>query len=346
MIRRLIVLYIVVTISIYITIVVANMGGYIDKIIKSELLEDITYQIKRDPRYRSLTPEEQDKMINQTYTLALKQRGLDTPFIVRSFIYLKDALTLDLGRALYLSSNTGSKSVKLIIMERIPQTILLFTTSMIINFFTTLFFGLYLSRHYGSKLDKLTIALAPTSIIPGWVYGILLIMIFASWLGMLPYGGIVDIPPPSNPIGYSLSVLKHMILPLLSWFVSGLFMGAYGSRTFFLIFSTEDYVTTAKAKGLPPRLIEKLYILKPSLSPIVTNFALGLIGSWGGAIITETVFNWPGLGLLMYQAIGSLDAPVLVGETVIYAYLLMITVFALDIIYEIIDPRIRLGFSG
>jgi len=352
--KRAVILYLTVVVSSYLTIYVANMGGFIDEVIKGQLWEDIVYSVKRNPEYMYLPPVEQERIIKQFYELEIKRRGLDTPFIIRSFIYLKDALTLDLGRAIYMTSDTGSRMVRNIILERLPATVLLFTTAQVINFFLHLFIGLYLSRHYGSKLDKLFIALAPTSIIPGWLYGIILILIFAGFLRnpfnpnepFLPWGGIVSVPPPEDPILYALDVLRHMILPLLSWIIAGFFMGGYSSRTFFLIFSTEDFVLTAKAKGLPPRLIETRYILRPSLPPIITSFSLGLIGSWSGAIITETVFNWPGLGQVMNQAIAALDTPVLIGVTVIYAYLLATTVLILDIIYGFIDPRIKATFRG
>ena len=235
--------------------------------------------------------------------------------------------------------------VKNIILERLPQTIMLFTTATLINFFLNLFIGLYLSRHHGSKLDKFFIAGAPTSVIPGWFYGIFLILIFASYLHVLPYGGIVDVPPPKDPVLYALSMLKHMILPLSSWIISAFFLGAYSNRTFFLIFSTEDYVEAARAKGVPPRQIETKYILRPSLPPIITGFALGLINSWSGAIITERVFNWPGLGTVTYAAINLFDSAVLIGVTVIYAYLLGATVLILDILYGLIDPRIKVQYG-
>ena len=345
LVKRAIVLYVILAISIYLTIIIANMGGLIDQYIESQLVLEITYSVKRNPEYRDLPPSEVEKIINQMIEIEKRRRGLDKPFLVRSLVYLKDALTLDLGRALYLQSDSGSRLVRNIILERLPQTVMLFTTAMIINFFLHMFIGLHLARHYGSFLDKLFIALSPSSVIPGWFYGIFLILIFYSWLHVLPPGGIVDVPPPEDPVQYSLSVLRHMILPLSSWIISGFFLGCYGSRTFFLIFSTEDYVEAARAKGLPPRLLERRYILRPALPPIVTSFALGLIGSWGGAIITETVFNWPGLGLVTYRAINAFDTPVLVGITVIYAYLLLATVYLLDIIYVIIDPRIRLTFG-
>ncbi|HPC77293.1 MAG TPA: ABC transporter permease, partial [bacterium] len=175
-----------------------------------------------------------------------------------------------------------------------------------------------------------------------WFYGIFLIMIFYSWLHILPPGGLVDYPPPSGTIPYFLSILKHMVLPLASWIIASLFLGIYQQRTFFLIYSTEDYVEVAKAKGLTPRQIEYRYLLKPALPPVITGFALDVISSWTGAIVTETVFNWPGLGHVVSQAISYFDAPVIVGVTVIYAYLLAITVLVLDIIYAIIDPRMRI----
>jgi peptide/nickel transport system permease protein len=125
-----------------------------------------------------------------------------------------------------------------------------------------------------------------------------------------------------------------------------LFIGIYNWRTFFLIYSSEDYVEMAKAKGLPDRDIERRYILRPTLPTIITNFALLLIGLWTGAIITETVFLWPGLGRTYFRAIGLYDVPVIVGLSIIYAYLLAITVFLLDFFYALVDPRVKIGGSG
>jgi peptide/nickel transport system permease protein len=343
--KRGLVLYATMVAAIYLTIFVANMGGKVDEIILADLQLRIRDEVNRDPVLRVLPGSEREKIINQKIESEIKRLGLDKPFLVRSFDYLLKAIRLDLGRAMFMSSDTGSRLVRNIILERLPATVMLFTTVMIINFFLHLFLGLYMSRRYGSLLDKIFVALAPTSVLPGWFYGIILILIFYTWLHVLPSGGIVDIPPPKDPLLYALSVLKHMILPMASWIISGFFLGVYGNRTFFLIFSTEDYVEAAKAKGLPPGLIERRYILRPSLPSIVTGFALGLIGSWSGAIITEAVFNWPGLGSVVNSAIGYMDTPVILGFTVIYAYLLMATVLVLDIIYGILDPRIKVQYG-
>ena len=99
----------------------------------------------------------------------------------------------------------------------------------------------------------------------------------------------------------------------------------------------------AKAKGLSDRAIERRYVLRPTLPTIITSFALTLIGLWTGAIVLETVFGWPGIGRLTQSAINMFDTPVIVGTVVIYAYLLALTVFLLDIIYALVDPRVKLG---
>ena len=144
-------------------------------------------------------------------------------------------------------------------------------------------------------------------------------------------------------IGYSLDVLKHLILPGSALIISSFFLSIYTWRTFFLIYSSEDYVDMAKAKGLTSRDIERRYILRPTLPTIITNFALLLITLWTGATITETIFLWPGLGRTIFRAIGFYDTPVIVGTTIIYAYLLAMTVFLLDFVYAIVDPRVKIG---
>ncbi|HPC07074.1 MAG TPA: ABC transporter permease, partial [Anaerolineaceae bacterium] len=222
-------------------------------------------------------------------------------------------------------------------------TLLLMGTSNLVLFFSAMFLALALSRNYGSIWDKIVIALTPTSSAPAWFYGIFFILIFAAVLRILPFGGVMDAPIPETFIARALSVLKHLILPASALIISTFFLSIYNWRTFFLINSSEDYVDTAKAKGLQGRDIERRYILRPTLPYIITNFALMLIGIWTGAIVTETVFQWPGLGRTIFKAIGLYDTPVIVGTTIIYAYLLAITVFLLDFVYALVDPRVKIG---
>ncbi len=339
-------LLLAVTIGMYLTILIANMGGYVDEIMKGEIRERISLQVSMDPELRRLPAEERIQMIEDLIQIEEQRMGLDQPFLGRSFRFLYNAMTLNLGRAMHLTSDSGSRFVRSIILERLPPTLLLMTTASFTLFFISLFVALYLSRHYGSLLDKIVIALSPTSSAPAWFYGIFLLLIFAAVLGWLPFGGMVAAPPPEDPIAYALSLGRHLILPVAAWLISGFFASVFSWRTFFLIFSMEDYVELARAKGLPARDIERRYILRPTLPNIITSFAIMLIGLWQGAIILETVFNWPGLGRMLYSAIQQFDTAVIVGSNVIYAYLLAITVFLLDFIYALVDPRVRVGSGG
>ncbi len=345
---RMAALLLTVFVGVYLTILIANMGGYVDDMRRGAIREQVALQYSGDQsaEVRLLSIEERNRRIEEEVALAEKRLGLDKPFILRSFDFLKDAVTLNLGRAEQMYSDKGSKQVKLILLERLPSTLVLWGFANLVLFFLSLFVALFLSRRYGSLLDRLIIALAPTSSAPGWFYGLFLILIFAAVLQVLPFGGLVDAPPPENKVAYALSVAKHLVLPVSAILISAIFLNAFNWRTFFLIYSSEDYVEMAKAKGLSSREIERRYVLRPTLPTIITQFALLLITLWTGAIILETVFNWPGLGRALYQAIGLYDTPVIVGSTVIYAYLLAITVFLLDFIYALVDPRVRIGGGG
>lgn len=343
---RLVSMMITVTIGVYLTILIANMGGYVDTIMRNEIRDNITQSILANPNYRSLSTEAKANLIQTKIATEERRLGLDQPFAVRSMRYLKNALTLNLGRAINMKSDQGSKEVRLILLERLPATLLLTGSSELILFFGSVFIALSLSRKYGSFWDKVTIAFSPTSAAPPWFYGIFLILIFAAIFKILPFGGLVDSPSPDNPLDYGLSVLKHLILPASSVIMSTIFISIYNWRTFFLIYSSEDYVEMAKAKGLSERDVERRYILRPTLPTIITNFALLVITLWTGFIITETVFLWPGLGITLFRAIGFYDTPVIVGSTIIYAYLLAITVFLLDFVYALVDPRVKVGSGG
>ena len=287
--ERIVMLAITTLIALYLTILVANMGGYVDNIRRAQITEDVTMRYANNPAMRNLAPDVKAALIQGEIQNTEKRYGMDLPFITRSFTYLTDAVTLNLGRALNMTSNSGSNQVRLIILERLPPTLLLFGISDIVLFFLAIVISLVLSRQYGSFFDKIVVGLTPLSSAPGWFYGIFFILIFASVLRILPFGGMVDSPPPASPVLYFLSLLKHMALPVLSYTFSLIFLEVFSWRTFFLIYSSEDYVDMAKAKGLKSRDIERRYILRPTLPTIITSFALIVIASWTGAPIFETI---------------------------------------------------------
>ncbi len=340
---RALALLLTVVVGVYLTVLIANMGGHVDNIRIAHVRESAGARVLSDPELQAMPPRELQRLIEQQVQLEIQRLRLDQPFIWRSFTYLTDALSLNLGRAEQLTSDSGSRQVRLILLERLPATLLLFATTFFLLFFVAIFFALFLSRRYGTFLDKTIIALAPSSAAPSWFYGIFLILIFASVLRVLPFGGMVDAPPPEGTLAYALSVLRHMVLPVAALAIGSIFLSIYSWRTFFLIYASEDYVEMAKAKGLPSGVIERRYILRPTLPTIITNLSLGIISLWSGSIILERVFTWPGLGRLLFQAIGQFDIPVIIASVVIYAYLLALTVFLLDIIYALVDPRVKIG---
>ena len=340
---RLVMLFLTTVAGVYLTILVANMGGYVDQIQRATIREDVNQLVRNDISMKSLTQEERQARIDDMISIREKRIGLDQPFAVRSFRFLRNALTLNLGWAQNMASDSGSRQVRNIMLERLPPTLFLFASSNILLFFFSVFIALSLSRRYGTFWDRLMVGLAPTGSAPGWFYGIFLIVIFAAVLRILPYGGMVSAPPPENPFDYFLSLLEHLALPVLAITISTIFLNAYNWRTFFLIYSSEDYVEMAKAKGLSSRMLERRYILRPTLPTIISTFALTLITLWTGAPILEGVFNWPGLGQTLLKAIGQYETPVIVGSTVIFAYMLALTVFLLDFIYALVDPRVKVG---
>jgi len=269
---RLLTLFVTVVIGIYLTVMIANMGGYVDQIMKGEIRDRVTQAIIASTRNQQMDTAVRQKLIQDKIASEEARVGLNVPVAIRNFRFLSNALTLQLGRAFNMTSDSGSKQVRLIILERLPATLLLMGISQLFLFFSSIFLALNLSRRYGSIWDRVVVALSPTSAVPGWFYGIFMILIFAAIFKILPFGGMVDSPPPANPFDYSLSLAKHLILPITSLVLSSFFLSIYNYRTFFLIYSSEDYVEMAKAKGLPTRDVEQRYILRPTLPNIITNF--------------------------------------------------------------------------
>ena len=244
---RMLTLFTTVVIGVYLTILIANMGGYVDQIIRGQIRDTITQSVANNPTMRNMDPDTRRKLIEEQIVLEEKRRGLDTPIAIRNFKHLTQALKLDLGRAINMTSDSGSKQVRLILLERLPATLLLMGTSQLFLFFSSVYIALNLSRNYGNFWDKLVIALSPTSAIPSWFYGIFLILIFAAGFKILPFGGMVSSPPPLNRFDYAISVLQHLVLPGGALVVSSFFLSVYNYRTFFLIYSSEDYVDMARA---------------------------------------------------------------------------------------------------
>ncbi len=322
--------------------VIANAGGAIDDLLKAQIRGTIGQRLNADQFYQQLPEEEQDRIFNEIYNRTVEARGLNEPFFPKSIRHTVDALQLKLGRAIILHDAGGSRVVSDIIMERLPRTLVLFFTADVIAAVLGIWIGLRMARKAMSAMDRgLTVLSITTLVIPPWVFGIFFILLFAYTVRIFPAGGFLTVPPPEDPWLWALDFLHHLSLPLIT-VVFAMFGGwAYTTRNLVLQIMDEDFVVAGRAKGLPERTLMRRYVLRAASPPIVTSLALTLIFSWFGAIITETVFNWPGVGLLYWEAIQVFDTPVVVGLITVFAMLLVATVFVLDLTYGLLDPRIK-----
>jgi len=311
------------------------------------------------PELNSMPADKRDAVLRDFQNDLINESGLNLPFLTRHLKWTLNALSFDWGRlsAVTISPfwvfnfRTVSFNVNEIVLQYMPFSVLLAVSSYFLIFFFGIPLALISARNYGRWLDRLMGYLAPLSSIPSWVMGILLILIFAIELKLLPMGGIFDTQPPATGLGYIPIVLKHMVLPVTSILLTALFQLAYSWRTYFIAFAEEDYVDLARAKGLTSRILEKKYILKPSLPYVITSFSLMFVSYWQISMALEVVFNWRGIGWLYikyglpnFWGESMYPGELLIALTlvVILAYLLGSIVFILDIAYILVDPRIRL----
>ena len=287
-------------------------------------------------------PDQLEKVLGSKKQELLQFYGLDRPWYERLPNTILRVFTLDLGSARTLRTFDGSSKVSDLVLERLPNTILLVTTALAITAVIGLRIGVRLAVKVGSRLDRSVSYLsAASNALPSWWTGIIFILVFSLQLRLLPFGGMFSAPPPSDLFARALDLLWHAILPILTLVVISVGGWTYSVRTMVLNTAQQDFVTTARAKGLPESLVMKRHILRVAAPPIATSLILGLAGSLGGAILTETVFNWPGMGRLFYDAILSLDEAVVVALTFMFTLIYVIARFVLEILYVILDPRVR-----
>ena len=343
---RLITVFLTILVGVYAAIWVTNLGGYADRALKEELRMTVLEMLNKSKSYHTLSSDEKSALISQMNEAIYKANDLDQPFAKRSLRYFKDAFTLTLGEARMMTDRSGSAIVLDVLMDKLPMTLMLFGVANILTFFGALFIALALSRRFGGPLDRAVTMAIPALSAPPWFHGLFLIVIFASLLRILPFGGVMSPPLPETTFGYVLGMLKHMILPVTAIVLGTMPAAVYANRALFMIHASEDYVELAKAKGVRPGRLQWRYILRPVLPPIITNFAFIAIVAWQGIVITERIFQWPGLGSLLIRAIELREVAVIMGVVTMLAYLLGLSVLLLDVLYVLVDPRVSLGMEG
>ena len=280
----------------------------------------LTYIIPADPvrmlAGRSATPETVESIRHQL--------GLDKPLIIQYLNYLYNLLQGDLGR-----SYVQKTQVTELIMSRLPATLLLMVGAIFFELLIGLTVGIISSVKRGTNLDKILTTISFIGIsAPQFVVGLILLYLFAYKLDFLPLGGY--------------GTISHLILPALTLGITG--GGWYGrmTRSSMIDVLRQDYIRTAKAKGASSYRIVIIHGLRNAILPIIAMIGLDIGIFMSGAVVVESVFGWPGIGQLAWQAIQRLDIPIIVGVTIISATFIILGNLIADIASAISDPKVKI----
>ena len=267
----------------------------------------------------------------ETLAMIRKDLGLDDPVMVQYGRYLARLARGDLGR----SYMTGRR-VADVIAERLPATAWLALTSLALGFFLGLVLGIVTAARRGSLIDVAVLlgTLIGLSIPTFWL-GNLLIYEFSYRLKLLPLGGYGSGGAWWRPNPLNL-VLPAITLAIVEFFFYARFVHTNVGGTL-----ASDYIRTARAKGAPPARLYFVHALRNALIPIVTLLGLDIAALMSGVVLTETVFNWPGLGRLAVQAVFNLDIPLVAGTVLFSAVLVLVANLVVDLLYGVIDPRVQ-----
>ena len=341
---RIITMFGVLMVTLLLTI--ALIGSNMDVILKQSVSFQTRTEITADPELVASFAGTQDfeKYVQDRINDRIVALGLDEPWHSpqRVGFTMYRILTLDFGNATFLTSDAGSTDVRDIILEKMPRTILLFTTATIIISIIGIFLGAISGSRVGSVADRITSSFAViSSSFPVWWVGMIMIFLFSFTYQIFPARATPNVSP-DDP-GYIASLLYHMTLPLITIVLIGFGSWAYLVRNFMVGIMQEDFISAKKTMGIKRRRIIYRHGLKNAAPPIVTVLALSLSGSLGGAIITEAVFDWPGMGRLYFEAITVLDLPVIIGATYVLTVFFLISILIADLLYGYFDPRVRTG---
>ena len=279
----------------------------------------------------------------------LAQWGLDKPVLEQYFTWFTSMIRGDWG----FSFNTH-KAVLQLIIERVPATILLMVTAYSIQLLIALPLGIWSALKRYSISDKIfTVFTYIGFSMPTFWLGLILVFTFGATLKWFPTQGITDSREPtfltaeywswwgSHFFDAFGSLARHLVLPVVTLVFVGIANDSRYMRSSMMETINQDYIRTARAKGLGEGQVVTKHALRPALLPIVTNIALTLPTLIGGAVVTETIFAWPGMGLLFIDSVGQSDFPVMLGIVFILSALIVLFNLLADVSYALIDPRIR-----
>ncbi|KPU42341.1 dipeptide transport system permease protein DppB [Oxobacter pfennigii] len=278
------------------------------------------------------------KMSPEVQQAMMRQFGLDKPIGEQYLVFIQQMMTGNLG----ISFKTR-EPVTEVIMQKLPWTLLLLFLVVVLSLAIGIPIGMLAAKKRNSVFDKIINVLITTGIsifIPFLSFALL--YIFAYYLKLFPTGGAYT-PPPQKGFAYIADVARHAVLPALTLFINNVAAIILYTRNSMIDVLKEDYIRTAYAKGWHEKYVIKTHALKNALIPTITVTGL-MVGSMvGGAVMTETVYAWPGIGRLIYDSVSSMDFPVLQGAFLILAISVVVMSIVTDLIVAWLDPRIKLG---
>ena len=274
------------------------------------------------------------------YLAALKsQFGLDQPDWVQLLHYVWRLLRLDLG-----FSFRNNESVLSMILSRMPATLLLMVGALGLAFIAGAALGVLASRRVNTWVDNLiSVVVLLFYATPIFLIGLGLIVVFAVKLGVLPTGGLTSVGAGYTGLRAAGDVAVHLLMPLVTLALFFLALYARLMRASMLEVFNQDYVTTARAKGLPERLITMKHVVRNAMLPMVTMLGLQVGTLLGGSVLVETVFAWPGIGRLAFEAVMSRDLNLLLGILLVCSVIVIAANIMVDLAYAWLDPRIELA---
>jgi peptide/nickel transport system permease protein len=277
---------------------------------------------------------------DETYMKNLRaEYGLDQPLPVQLWAYVDRVAHGDLG-----TSFVRREKVLSIIMERLPNTLLLDAFALLVAAAGGITLGAIAARRQGSASDSAVTTLAMLFYaVPQFWLGMMMVLFFAVWLNWLPPFGIETMGADYTGLARIADVGQHIILPGVT--LALYFMASYArlTRTAMIDVADQDFVKTARAKGISERQVQRRHILRNALIPLVTYAGLQASILVGGSVLVENVFSWPGVGTLAFQAVWARDNPLLLGIFIVTSVLVCLFNLITDIAYSLVDPRVELG---
>jgi peptide/nickel transport system permease protein len=265
--------------------------------------------------------------------------GLDQPLPVQLWRYVRAVAQGDLG-----TSYVRRQPVATVILERLPNTLLLDAFALLVAAGGGIWLGSAAARRPGSAGDSAVTVLSMLFYaVPQFWLGMMMVLVFAVWLAWLPPFGIETMGADYTGLARLSDVAQHMILPGVT--LALYFLASYArlTRAAMVEVADQDFVKTARAKGLSERQVARRHILRNALLPLITYAGLQASILVGGSVLVENVFSWPGIGTLAFEAVQGRDNPLLLGIFIVTAILVCLFNLVTDIAYSLADPRVELG---